>query len=69
MTGILLQLSRVLPNQYPLDADVDSHRSRELSFGRLLDYGVILPRPQPLYEWSARDLLAPGLLNCAREVA
>ena len=41
----------------------------ELSFGRLLDYGVIVPRMQQLYEWSASELGAPGLVECVRDGA
>jgi hypothetical protein len=39
MTGIFLQLSRVLPDEYPLRDDVASYLSDELGFGRLLDFG------------------------------
>jgi hypothetical protein len=67
MTGIFLQLSRVLPDEYPLTGSVDSYLGRELAFGRLLDYGVIVPRVHQLYAWSARELGAPGLLDCARD--
>jgi hypothetical protein len=69
MTGIFLQLSRVLPDEYPLSEDVGSYLSDELGFGRLLDFGVILPRLQQLYEWSSHELAAPGLLDCARDGA
>jgi hypothetical protein len=69
MTGIFLQLSRVVPDQYPLLDDVDSYVSDELGFGRLLDFGLIVPRLQQLYEWSAHELAAPGLLDCARDGA
>jgi hypothetical protein len=44
MAGIFLQLSRVLPDEYPLICDVGTYVSDELGFGRLLDYGLILPR-------------------------
>jgi hypothetical protein len=44
MTGIFLQLSRVLPDEYPLRGSVQSYLADELGFGRLLDFGVILPR-------------------------
>ncbi len=60
MTGIFLSLSRVLPDEYPLRDGVESYLDIELGFGRLLDYGVIGPRLQQLYEWSARELGAPG---------
>jgi hypothetical protein len=66
MTGIFLQLSRVLPDEYPLRDDVASYLSDELGFGRLLDFGLIMPRVQQLYEWSAHELAAPGLLDCVR---
>ncbi|HEY1518083.1 MAG TPA: hypothetical protein VGF91_16775 [Solirubrobacteraceae bacterium] len=69
MTGIFLQLSRVVPDEYPLTDDVDSYVSDELGFGRLLDYGLIVPRLQQLYEWSAHELAAPGLLDCTRDGA
>jgi hypothetical protein len=69
MTGIFLQLSRVLPDEYPLRGSVESYLTAELGFGRLLDFGVILPRLQQLYEWSAHELAAPGLLDCARDGA
>lgn len=64
MTGIFLQLSRVLPDEYPLGEGVRSYLDAELGFGRLLDYGVIIPRVQQLYEWSSHELAAPGLLDC-----
>ena len=43
--------------------------SDELGFGRLLDYGLIVPRLQQLYEWSAHELAEPGLLSCAHDGA
>jgi hypothetical protein len=69
MTGIFLQLSRVLPDGYPLTGDVSAYVSAELGFGQLLDFGVIGPRVQPLYEWSARQLGIDGLLDCCRDGA
>jgi hypothetical protein len=66
MAGIFLSLSHVLPDEYPLTRNVGSYLSDELSFGRLLDYGIIAPRIQQLYEWSADELGAPGLLDCTR---
>jgi hypothetical protein len=69
MAGIFLQLSRVLPDEYPLRDGVRSYLSDELGFGRLLDYGVIVPRLQQLYEWSAYELGIPGLLDCIRDGA
>jgi hypothetical protein len=69
MVGIFLQLSRVLPDAYPLVDDVGSYLSDELGFGRLLDYGLIVPRFKQLYEWSAHELAAPGLLDFTRDGA
>jgi hypothetical protein len=69
MTSIFLQLSRVLPDEYPLRGDVGTYLADELGFGRLLDYGVIVPRLQLLYEWSADALGAPGLRDCIRDGA
>jgi hypothetical protein len=69
MTGIFLQLSRVLPDQYPLPHDVNWYLSDKLSFGQFLDFGVIFPRLQQLCEWSAYELGAPGLLDCIQEGA
>ena len=69
MTGIFLQLSRVLPDEYPLTDHVDSYLSDELGFGRLLDFGVILPRLHQIYDWSADELGEPGLRECARDGA
>jgi hypothetical protein len=65
MTGIFLQLSRILPDVYPLTGSVRSYLSAELGFGRVLDYGVIRPRLAQLYRWSAHELGTPGLLDCA----
>jgi hypothetical protein len=64
MTGIFLQLSRVLPDEYPLTGQIGGYLSNELGFGRLLDYGVIVPRLRQLYEWSAHELSTPRLLDC-----
>jgi hypothetical protein len=69
MTGIFLQLSRVLPDEYPLTDDVGAYLADELSLGRLLDFGLIVPRLRQLYEWSAHELDAPGLLDCIRDEA
>jgi hypothetical protein len=69
MTGIFLQLSRVLPDEYPLRDSVRFYLADELGFGQLLDFGIIAPRLQQLYEWSAHELGAPGLVDCARDGA
>ncbi len=59
----------MLPDEYQLHDSVRSHHDREMGFGRLLDFGVIAPRPQQLYAWSAHELAAPGLLDCMRDGA
>jgi hypothetical protein len=67
MAGVFLSLRRVLPDVYPLERDVDSYIADEQRLGRLLDYAVIVPRLQPLYEWSAEDLGEPQLLELVRD--
>jgi len=67
MAGVFLSLRRVLPNIYPLDGDVEVYLADEQRLGRLLDYAVIVPRLQRLYEWSAEDLAEPRLLELIRD--
>lgn len=69
MASVFLQLSRILPDEYPLSRGVRFYLGDERGFGRLLDYGVITPRLRQLYEWSAHELGAPGLLDCIRDGA
>jgi hypothetical protein len=61
MTGIFLSLSRVLPDRYPLGNDLTPYIKGEHGLGHMLDVGVIQPRLQGLYDWSARDLAIPDL--------
>ncbi|HSS67768.1 MAG TPA: hypothetical protein VLK34_04405 [Nocardioidaceae bacterium] len=61
MTGTFLSLSRVLPDRYPLDDDLGASVRAEHRVGRLLDVGVIVPRLEQLYDWSADELGLPGL--------
>lgn len=67
MAGAFLSLRRVLPNRYPLDEDVETYIADEQRLGRLLDYAVILPRIQRVYEWSAEQLGEPRLRELARD--
>lgn len=67
MAGAFLSLRRVLPDRYPLDADVEMYLERENGLGRMLDYGVIGPRLQDLYDWSARELGLAGLRDLVRD--
>ncbi|HZD62229.1 MAG TPA: hypothetical protein VE200_05475, partial [Xanthobacteraceae bacterium] len=65
--GVFLSLRRVLPNRYPLDRDVERYIADEQRLGRMLDYAVIAPRLQHLYEWSVKELAEPRLLQLVRE--
>ena len=66
VTGIFLSLSRIVPDRYPLERDVHEYIAEENAFGRMLDYGIIQPRLQRLYEWSAEELCEPGVLDLVR---
>jgi hypothetical protein len=61
MTGIFMSLSRVLPDRYPLGDDLTPYLRAEHGIGHLLDVGIITPRAELLYDWSACDLAIPGL--------
>jgi hypothetical protein len=67
MAGVFLSLRRVLPNRYPLALDVERYLEAEQRLGRMLDYAVIVPRLQRLYEWSAGELGEPRLLELVRD--
>lgn len=66
VAGGFLSLRRVLPDRYPVEDPVERYLVVENRVGRLLDYGVIVPRLQRLYEWSARELGLPGLCELVR---
>jgi hypothetical protein len=67
MAGVFLSLRRVLPDRYPLALEVDRYIADEQRLGRLLDYAIIVPRLQRLYEWSADELAEPRLLTLVRD--
>ena len=67
MAGVFLSLRAVLPNRYPLEPDVERYVADEQRLGRTLDYAVIVPRLQRLYEWSAEELGEPRLLELVRD--
>jgi hypothetical protein len=67
MAGVFLSLRRVLPNRYPLADHVERYIADEQRLGRMLDYAVIVPRLQRLYEWSAEELAEPRLLELVRD--
>jgi hypothetical protein len=56
MAGAFLSLGRVLPAGYPPRLDLETTLKTEHGLGRMLDYGVIAPRLQTLYDWSAHEL-------------
>jgi hypothetical protein len=67
MAGAFLSLGRVLPDGYPLRDDLEVYLAGEHGLGRTLDYGVIGPRLQALYDWSAGELGLPGLRTLIRD--
>jgi hypothetical protein len=67
MAGVFLSLRRVLPSRYPLGRDVERYIAEEQRLGRILDYAVIAPRLQTLYEWSAAELAEPRVLELVRD--
>jgi hypothetical protein len=67
MAGAFLSLRRVLPDRYPLDLYVERYIDDEQRLGRMLDYAVIVPRLQRLYEWSAGELGEVRLLELVRD--
>jgi len=67
MTGLFLSVSRVLPNRYPLDGDLADYIADEHTVGRILDLGVITPRLEELYGWSAAELRIPEVADLVRD--
>jgi hypothetical protein len=65
--GIFLSLSRIVPDRYPLERDLHAYIAEENLFGQMLDYGIIQPRLQRLYEWSAEELGEPGVRGLVRD--
>ena len=55
MAGVFLSLRHILPHSYPLTLGIDRYVADEQRLGRMLDYAVIVPRLQHLYEWSATN--------------
>jgi hypothetical protein len=67
MAGAFLSLRRVLPAHYPAAFDLETTLKMEHGLGRVLDYGVIAPRLEALYDWSARELDIPELCGLIRD--
>jgi hypothetical protein len=65
--GVFLSVRRVLPHRYPLAQDVERYIADEQRLGRTLDYAVIVPRLQRVFEWSAEELGEPRLLELVRD--
>jgi hypothetical protein len=66
MAGAFLSLGRVLPVRYPAEFDLDTALKIEHKLGRMLDYGVIAPKLQALYDWSATELDISDLTGLIR---
>jgi hypothetical protein len=60
-TGIFVTLSRVMPQEYPLVENLEWYIDNEHGIGRALDLGLVLPRLDDLYTWSAAELEIPEL--------
>ena len=67
MAGVFLSLRRVIPDSYPISGSLEAHLGNERRLGRMLDYAVIAPRLQRLYDWSAHELAHPGLHELIRD--
>lgn len=62
--NLYLSMRNVLPDRYPLTGiAIGEILAAENPIGRLIDYGVLLPRAQALYEFAAEDLNEPALLD------
>ena len=65
---LFLSLHNILPNRYPLDGSaVEELLDAENYLGRLVDYGVILPRAHALYAHAASELNEPQLREMLRD--
>jgi hypothetical protein len=67
VAGAFLSLRRVVPDRYPLNLDVARYLADEQRLGQAVDYALIAPRLERLYDWSAEDLEEPGLLGLVRD--
>ncbi len=67
ITSIFVSLSRVMPDRYPLNRDLQWYIDNERRFGRVLDLGMIQPRLGALYSWSAAELSIPELCTLVQD--
>jgi hypothetical protein len=66
--NLFLSLRNILPNRYPLTGiSIGEILDAENYAGRLIDYGIILPRMQALYDFTAADLHEPRLLTLIQD--
>jgi hypothetical protein len=66
--NLFLSLHNILPVWYPLDGvTISEVLAVENYAGRLIDYGVILPRTQALFAFAAADLGEPRLLDLVQD--
>ncbi|MFI0407726.1 hypothetical protein [Actinomadura sp. 3N508] len=60
--GLFLDLRRAFPERYPLRGlSAEYLIAAEGPLPRALDYGIIVPRLVPLYEFAAESLALPGI--------
>jgi hypothetical protein len=65
---LFLSLHNILPVRYPLTGiSIGEILAAENYAGRLIDYGVILPRLQALYDFAAADLDEPRIAGLIRD--
>ena len=65
---VFLSLHNILPDRYPLVGFTLSEiLALENYAGRLIDYGVMVPRIQALYAFAAADLDEPRLLGFVQD--
>jgi hypothetical protein len=65
---LFLSLRNILPVRYPLaGVSITEILDAENYLGRLIDYGVVMPRAQALYAFAAADLDEPRLLDFIRD--
>lgn len=61
---IYLSLRNILPDTYPIAGQsITEILDSENFAGRLIDYGILLPRLESLYEFAAADLDVPQLCD------
>jgi len=65
---LFLSQHNILPDRYPLDGiTLGEILDLENYAGRLIDYGVIVPRIEALFAFAAADLAEPRLLDLIRD--